>query len=146
MSYNNNNYHSSEPSSLSLSQFGSHGGLFHSHSQLDPSHPSSVQFPSSNLPLLSGSQFLFAPTSSVPTPPSFFTPFMTTTTTSVENDPRQFNHFQFLNSSGSSQHLPHPLFPSLHSLNSTPIRPFATPFNSKLLDSNNDNKDSNARS
>nr|KYP48240.1 Transcription factor TCP5 [Cajanus cajan] len=135
MSYNSYN---SEPSSLSLSQFGSHG--FFPSQQVDPNNPSNgngVQFPSS-LPLPpSGSQFLFGSSSATP---SIFTTYASFTTPSVDNDPRQFNHIQFLNS--GSQLLPHhPLIPSLHSFNS-PVRPFpATPFSSKLLasDSNNDN-------
>ncbi|KAL2340668.1 hypothetical protein Fmac_008608 [Flemingia macrophylla] len=117
MSYNSYN---SEPSSLSLSQFGSHG--MYPSQQVDPNNPSSgngLQFPSS-LPLSSsGSQFLFGSS-------SFMTP-------SVDNDPRQFNHIQFLNS--GSQLLPHhPLIPSLHSF-SSPIRPFpaALPFSSKFF-------------
>ncbi|CAJ1975397.1 unnamed protein product [Sphenostylis stenocarpa] len=126
MSYNPYN---AEPSSLSLSQFGGYG-LFPTQ-QVDPS-PSGgngVQFPSS-MPLpSSGSQILFGSSSATP---SMFTyaPFITP---SVDNDPRQFNHIQFLNS--GSQVLPHSLMPSLHSFNSH-VRPFpAAPFNSKLLDS-----------
>ncbi|XP_061376725.1 transcription factor TCP5-like [Gastrolobium bilobum] len=126
-----NSYHS-EPSSLSLSPFGSHSELFPS--QVDP-HPSSgsgVQFPSS-LPVPSGSQLFFGTSSAAP---SLFTPYAPFMATSVENDPRQFNHIQFLNS--SSQALPHPLISSLHSFNSH-VRPYSAPFSSKLLDSDNNN-------
>ncbi|TKY73295.1 Transcription factor TCP5 [Spatholobus suberectus] len=132
------NSYNSEPSSLSLSQFGSHG-MFPSQ-QVDP-NPSSgngVQFPSS-LPLpSSGSQLLLGSSSATP---SFFTTYAPFMTPSVDNDPRQFNHIQFLNS--GSQLLPHPLnIPSLHSFNSH-VRPFpAAPFSPKLLasDSNNNNR------
>lgn len=128
MSYNSYN---SEPSTLSLSQFGSHG-LFPSQ-QVDLN---GVQFPSS-LPFPSSAT------------PSIFTtyaaPFMTPSV--VDNDPRQLNHFQFLNS--GSQLLPHPLIPSLHSFNSSHGRPFppTLPFSSKLLDSaTNNNNNNNNRS
>ncbi|KAJ1428087.1 hypothetical protein SESBI_09085 [Sesbania bispinosa] len=114
------------------------------HSPLPADHPhqsNGVQFPSSlNVPSSAGnSQLLFGPSSAAT--PSLFTPFMT------ENDPsqRQFNSHihQFLNSSsGSSQLLPHPLIPSLHSFNSTAIRPFPSPFSSKLMDSDNNNRNS----
>ncbi|RDX86320.1 Transcription factor TCP5, partial [Mucuna pruriens] len=123
MSYNSYN---SEPSSLSLSQFGSNG-LFPSQ-QVDP-NPSTgngVQYPSS------GSQLLFGSSSATPSIFTTYAPFMTP---SLDNDPRQFNHIQFMNP--GSQILPHPLIPSLHSFNSH-VRPFpAPPFSSKLLDSDN---------
>ena len=143
-----NSYHS-EPSSLSLSQFGSHG-LFPS--QVDP-HPMSgngVQFPSSlqvGPAVPSGSQLFFGPSSATPQLFTPYAPFVTTPV--VENDPRQFNHIQFLSS--SPQVLPHTLIPSLHPFNS-PVRPFPTPFSSKLLESDNNNnrsqpdKGSSARS
>ncbi|XP_027338815.1 transcription factor TCP5-like [Abrus precatorius] len=132
MSYNP--YHS-EPSSLSLSQFGSHG-LFPSQVDPNPSGGNGVPFPSSlPLPSSGGSQLLFGPSSAAT--PSLFTTYAPFMTNSVDNDPRQFNHIQFLNS--GSQLLPHPLIPSLHSFNS-PVRPFpAAPFSSKLLDSDSNN-------
>jgi len=125
------NPYNGEPSGLSLSQFGGHGLLFPSQ-QVDPSPSSAngVQYPSSLALPSSASQFFLG--SSSATPPMFTTyaPFLTP---SVDNDPRQFNHIQFLNS--ASQILPHPLIPSLHSFNPH-VRPFpATPFSSKLLDS-----------
>ncbi|XP_014493461.1 transcription factor TCP5 [Vigna radiata var. radiata] len=124
------NPYNAEPSGLSLSQFGGHG-LFPSQ-QVDPgpSSANGVQFPSSLALPSSASQFFLG--SSSATPPMFTTyaPFLTP---SLDNDPRQFNHIQFLNS--ASQILPHPLIPSLHSLNPH-VRPFpATPFSSKLLES-----------
>ncbi|ESW10353.1 hypothetical protein PHAVU_009G202200 [Phaseolus vulgaris] len=124
------NPYNADPSSLSLSQFGGHG-LFPSQ-QVDPgpSTGNGVQFPSS-LPLpSSASQFFFGSSSATPSMFTTYAPFLTP---SVDNDPRQFNHIQFLNS--GSQILPHPLIPSLHSFNSY-VRPFpATPFSSKLLES-----------
>ena len=132
-----NSFHS-EPSSLTLSQFGSHG-LFPS--QLDPhsSSGSGVQ-PSSSFPVVpSGSQLLLCPSSATPSP--LFTPYAPfMANSSVESDPRQFNHIQILSS--GSQVMPHTLVPSsLHSINS-PLRRLPTPFSSKLLDSDNDNRSS----
>lgn len=127
-----NSYHS-EPSSLSLSQFGSHG-LFPSHVDPHPSCGSSgVQF-SSPLAVPSGSQLLMCPSSATP---SLFTPYAPFMANSMECDPRQFNHIQILSSS-NSQVMPHPLIPSLRSVNS-PLRRLSTPFSSKLLDSDNNN-------
>lgn len=142
MSYNN--YHS-ETSNLSLSQLGSHG-LFHSQ-QVDPPH-NGLQFqvqPSFPLPSSSSSQLLFGQSSNNQTPSSLLGTTIPFVTNSVENnDPRVqiFNHFQFINSAGSSsQGIPHHHhIPSFHSFNSS-IRPFtATPFNSELLDSDNNNR------
>ncbi|TKY55012.1 Transcription factor TCP5 [Spatholobus suberectus] len=117
-----NSYHHSEPSSLSLSHFGSHGFF--------PSHPSSgsgVQFSSSNFSGTSGPQILFCPPSA--TPSAFY---------SVESDPRQSNNVQILSSS-SQVMMPHPLIQSLHSTNS-PLRRLPTSFNSKLVDSDNNGR------
>lgn len=121
-----NPYHHSEPSSLSLSQFGSHG-MFPS--QIDPH---TMQLPSS-LPQPSASPFFFCPST---TTPSIFTPYSSYITTPIESDPRQFNHFQL---SSNSQHvLPHPHMPSLHSL-SFPLKSFPTNENSKLPQSQENN-------
>ncbi|KAG5019938.1 Transcription factor TCP5 [Glycine soja] len=132
------NAYSSEPSSLSLSQFGSHG-LFPSQ-QVDP-NPSSgnngVQFQSSLSLPSSGSQLLFGSSSATP---SMFTTYAPFIAPSVDPDPRQFNHIhQFLNS-GSQILPPHPLIPSLHHPFNSQIRPFpAALFSSKLLDSDSSN-------
>ncbi|KAK7304231.1 hypothetical protein RJT34_15367 [Clitoria ternatea] len=133
-SYNSFN---SEPSALSLSQFGSLGLL---PSPVDPNIPSSgngVQFTNSlPLPSSSGSQLFFGSSSTTPSTFTTYAPFMATT---MDNDPRQFSHIQFLNS--ASQLLPHhPLIPSLHSFNS-PVRPFPAPapFSSKVLESDSSN-------
>ncbi|KAK7265874.1 hypothetical protein RJT34_33499 [Clitoria ternatea] len=123
-----NNYHHSEPSTLSLSQFGSHGGLFASHTN----SASCVQFSSSNnLSVPSGSQLLFCPPSAA-TPSAFY---------SVESDPKQCNDVQIL-SSTSQIMMPHPLIQSLQLINS-PLRRLPTPFSSKLLDSDNNNDNNN---
>ncbi|XP_061364953.1 transcription factor TCP5 [Gastrolobium bilobum] len=113
------NSYNSQPSSLSLSQFGSHG-LFPSQVDSDPSSGSAVQF-SSSLPVPFGSQLLFCPSS-----PSLFTPHAPFMVNSEESDPRQFNHIQILNS--SSQGVSHP-----------PLRRLPTPFSSRLLDSDKGN-------
>lgn len=132
------NAYSSEPSSLSLSQFGSHG-LFPSQ-QVDP-NPSSgnngVQFQSSFPLPSSGSQLFFGSSSATP---SMFTTYAPFIAPSVDTDPRQFNHIQFLNS--GSHILPHPpLIPSLHHSFNSHVRPFPeAPFSSKLLDSNSSNR------
>ncbi|OIW19668.1 hypothetical protein TanjilG_18478 [Lupinus angustifolius] len=131
-------YHS-EPSSLSLSQFGGHGSLFPSH--VDPHQNSgsgSVQFSSSNVAVPSGSQLLFSPSSATPSLFTPYAPFMANS--SVDNDPRQFNHVQILSSSSNNSQVmqPHPLIQSFHSL-SSPLRRLPLPFNSKLLDSDNNN-------
>ncbi|KAK7330278.1 hypothetical protein VNO77_24468 [Canavalia gladiata] len=118
-----NSYHHSEPSTLSLSQFGSHG-LFPFH----PSSGSGVQFSSSNLSVPSGSQLLFCPPSA--TPSAFY---------SVESDPRQSNNSIQILSSSSQVMMPHPLIQPLHSINS-PLRRLPVPFSSKLLDSDNNNR------
>lgn len=125
-----NSYHHSEPSSLSLSQFGSHG-LFPS--QMNPHTSNAIQLPSS-LPLPPASQFFFCPSA---TTPALFTPYSSYISTPIESDPRQFNHIQFLSS--SSQHvLPHPpMPPSLHSM-SLPLKSFPTNENSKLPQSQED--------
>ncbi|KAB1216829.1 Transcription factor TCP5 [Morella rubra] len=99
-----NSYYHSEPSSLSLSQFGSHG-LFPS--QTDP-HYTSNAVPSAV------SQLFLCPS----TTPALFTPFPSYITTPIESDPRQFNHIQLL-SSGSQHVLPHSLMPTLHSMGSS---------------------------
>ncbi|KAK7411330.1 hypothetical protein VNO78_02763 [Psophocarpus tetragonolobus] len=132
MPYNSFN---SDPSTLSLSQFGSHG-LFPSQ-QVDPSPTTGngVQFPSS-MPFPSpGSQLLFGSSSATPSMFTTYSPFIAPP---MDNDPRQFNHIQLLNS--GSQILPHPLIPSLHS-----FRPFqAAPFSSKLLDSDSNRQQDKA--
>nr|KYP56706.1 Transcription factor TCP5 [Cajanus cajan] len=111
-----NSYHHSEPSSLSLSHFGSHG-LFPSH----PSSGSGEQFSSSNFSGASGPQLLFCPPSA--TPSAFY---------SVESDPRQSN----ILSSSSQVMMPHPL---IHPTNS-PLRRLPTSFSSKLLGSDNNDR------
>ena len=132
------NSYNSEPSSLSLSQFGSHG-LFPTQ-QVDP-NPSSgnngVQFQSSFPLPSSGSQLFFGSSSATP---SMFTTYAPFIAPSVDTDPRQFNHIQFLNS--GSHILPHPpLIPSLHHSFNSHVRPFPeAPFSSKLLDSNSSNR------
>ncbi|XP_027332652.1 transcription factor TCP5-like [Abrus precatorius] len=118
-----NSYHHSEPSTLSLSQFGSHG-LFPSY----PNSGSGVQFSSSSLSVPSGSQLLFCPPSA--TPSAFY---------SVESDPRQSNNNIQISNSSSQIMMPHPLIQSLHSINS-PLRLLPTPFSSKLLDSDTNNR------
>ncbi|CAL0325760.1 unnamed protein product [Lupinus luteus] len=133
----NSSYHS-EPSGLSLSQFGSHGSLFPSHIDPHQNSDSGVQFSSSNLAVPSGSQLIFCPSSGTP----FLTPhapFMANS--SVENDPRQFKHVQILRSSSNNSQVmqPHPLIQSLHSLYSPLSRRHPIPFNSKLLDSDINN-------
>ncbi|CAL0307177.1 unnamed protein product [Lupinus luteus] len=136
MTYNSS-YHS-EPSTLSLSQFGSHGSLFPSHVDPHQNSGSGVQFSSYNLAVPSGSQLLFSPSSATPSLFTPYAPFMANS--SVENDPKQVNHVQILGSSSNNsqvmQH--HPLTQSFHSLNS-PLRRLPIPFNSKLLDSDNNN-------
>ncbi|KAF5459664.1 hypothetical protein F2P56_019592 [Juglans regia] len=123
MAYNSY-YQSDQPSALSLSQFGGHGSLFPS--QIDH-HPHST---SSAMPLPSGSQLFFCPSS---TTPALFTPYPSYITTPlIESDPRQFSHIQLLNSSSSQHHvLPHPLISSLHSVGS-PLKPFPGNENPKL--------------
>ncbi|XP_019463107.1 PREDICTED: transcription factor TCP5-like [Lupinus angustifolius] len=130
-----NSYHS-EPSILSLSQFGSHGSLFPSHVDPHQNSDSGVQFSSSNLAVPSGSQLIFCPPSATTSPFTPHAPFMANS--SVENDPRQFKHVQILSSlSNNSQVMqPHPLIQSLHSFYSPLSRRHPImPFNSKLLDS-----------
>lgn len=110
-----------DPSSLSLSQFGSHGNLF-------TNSGSAMQFSSS----LSGSQLPFCPSSSA-TSSSLFTQhaqFMSNS--SVESDPRESNHIRFLSSASQHNVMPHAFIPPL---GRHPI----TPFSSKLLDSDNNN-------
>ncbi|KAK7292161.1 hypothetical protein RIF29_07900 [Crotalaria pallida] len=136
MTYNNPSYNNSEPSNnLSLSQFGSLG-LFPSNSHHHVvGSGSGVQFSSSNLAVPSS---LFTP----------YVPFMANSS-SVESDPRQFNHVQILSSSNNNNNSqavmqPHPLLiPSLHSVfnNSSPLRRLPMPFSSKLLDSSDHNND-----
>ncbi|KAI4335894.1 hypothetical protein L6164_014491 [Bauhinia variegata] len=126
-----NSYHS-DPSNLSLSHFGSSHGLFPSQAA-DPhqSGGNGVQFPSS-LHVPSGSQLFFCPPSATS---SLFAPCAPYITSSAESDTRPFNQIQFLSS--SSQALTRSLIPSFHS-NDSPLKPFPTPFSSKLLGLDND--------
>ena len=129
MTHNSSNHHS-EPSSLSLSHFGSHG-LFPSSHNAHPSSCSGVPFSSCNFSAASsGPQLLFCPPTSA-TPASAFY--------SVESDPRQSNNNVQIFSSSSQVMMPHPLIQSLHSTNSTLNRRIPTSFSSKLLDSDNNN-------
>ncbi|KAG2675530.1 hypothetical protein I3843_12G009000 [Carya illinoinensis] len=121
MAYNSY-YQSDQPSALSLSQFGGHGSLFPS--QIDH-HPHST---STAMPLPSGSQLFFCPSS---TTPALFTPFPSYITTPIESDPRQFSHIQLLNSSSQHHVLPHPLISSFHSVGS-PLKPFPANESPKL--------------
>ncbi|KAG6687091.1 hypothetical protein I3842_11G053300 [Carya illinoinensis] len=131
-----NSYYNSEPSALSLSQFGSHG-LSPSH--IDHSHTTNaipVQLPS-------GSQYFFCPSST--TLPAVFTPYPSYISTLIESDPIQINHIQLLSSSSSQHVLPHHpgLIPSLHSVGS-PLKPFAAnDQNPKLTQSHPNNNDQN---
>lgn len=110
MTNNSSYFHSADPSSFSLSQFGSHG--IYPSQILDLHHTSNAAVPvplPSSLPVPSGSQLFFCPSST----PALFTPFPSYITTPAESDPmaRQFNHFQ--------QHFPHhSLVSALHSVNS----------------------------
>ncbi|KAF5477181.1 hypothetical protein F2P56_003851 [Juglans regia] len=131
-----NSYYNSEPSALSLSQFGSHG--------LSPSHIDHHSLTSNAIPvqLSSGSQYFFYPSST--TLPAVFTPYPSYFSTLIESDPRQINHIQL--SSSSSQHvLPHHpgLIPSLHSVGS-PLKSFAAnDQNPKLIPQSHPNNDQN---
>ncbi|KAF3438054.1 hypothetical protein FNV43_RR20810 [Rhamnella rubrinervis] len=118
------NYYHSEPSNLSLSQFGNHGFPI---SQLDHGHhqagsTNALPFSSSSMqPLASGSsQLFFCPPTATPTAASLFgapNPYPA----SVESDPRQINYM-----------LPNSLMPnSLHS-STLPFKPFPSILNPKL--------------
>ena len=117
-----------EPSSLSLSQFGSHG--FPSQSEVSHNNVA-VPLPSP-LALSSGSQLFFCPNA---TTPPLFPPYSSYITTQVESSPRHFNHLQLLSS--SSQHMqPNSLMPSLHSV-SAQMKSFPLNGNSRLFHSQN---------
>lgn len=110
------NYYHSEPSNLSLSQFGNHGFPI---SQLDQGHHHesgstniALPFSSSSMqPLASGSsQLFFCPPTATPTVASLFgttNPYPS----SVESDPRQINYM--LPNSLHSSTLPFKSFPSI---------------------------------
>lgn len=117
-----------EPSSLSLSQFGSLG--VPSQSEV-PHNNVAVPLPSP-LALSSGSQLFFCPNA---TTPSLLPPYSSYITTQVESNPRQFNHLQLLSS--SSQHmLPNSLMPSLHSAGQQ-MKSFPMSGNPRFLHSQN---------
>ncbi|XP_057415054.1 transcription factor TCP5-like [Lotus japonicus] len=145
MTYNINSFQSEPSSSLSLSQFGSHGVLF---PYLQPDSNSMLQYPSNNngsvVPFsssLSASQLLFCPSSSATTPTSLFgnphAPLMTNSS-AESSDPRQYNSNHVHTLSSGSSLMPHPFMPSLHPFSNSPLsRRLPTPFSSKLLDSDN---------
>lgn len=126
------NYYHSEPSILSLSQFGNHGfpisQLDHGHHQAGSSN--ALPFSSSSMqPLESGSsQLFFCPPTATPTVASLFgttNPYPA----SVESDPRQINYM-----------LPNSLVPnSLHS-STLPFKSFQSIFNPKLHSQSNEEK------
>lgn len=124
--YNSCNWR--DPSSLSLSQFGSH--VFPSQSEV------SIPVPPP-LALSSGSQLFFCPNAN--TPP-LFPPCSSFITTQVESNPRYANHLQLLSSSSSSQHmLPNSVMPSLHSVGPQ-MKSFPLNANSRLLHSQNNDE------
>ncbi|XP_057466529.1 transcription factor TCP5-like isoform X1 [Actinidia eriantha] len=102
------NYYHFDPSSLSLSQFGSHG-LFPP-PQTEASNPSNFMSMPSSLALPSGSQLLLSPPVATP---SIFPSFPPYIPNPGESDTKQINHFPFLSSS-SHHGLQNPLMPSLH--------------------------------
>ncbi|KAL6281440.1 hypothetical protein ACE6H2_018321 [Prunus campanulata] len=129
-----NYYHNySEPSSLSLSQFGGHG--FPPVPQIDHHSHMMSNTLSFSTSMPSGSQLFFCPSTATPSlfgpyPPYITNPVVESGTTTSE--PRsQANHFQFLSSSNSPNFLPNALMPSLQSLKSYP-----TSVNPKQLHSN----------
>lgn len=117
-----NSYHHWDASNLSLSQFGPHGFLSQTENSLNSQ---------SSLALSSGSQLFFCPPTAMP---SLFPPYPPhITSTPVESDLREINHFQLLSS--SSQHsLPN------SRTTTTPMKPFYLNVNPGLILSQNNNE------
>ncbi|CAN6714177.1 unnamed protein product [Malus baccata var. baccata] len=121
-----NYYHNySEPSTLSLAQFGSHG--FPQVPQIDQhhSHMMSTNALSFSTPMPSVSQLFFRPPTATPMlfgsyPPYITNPIVEGTSTATDQ-PRQANHFQFLSSPSNSQNFlaNNALMPPLHPVSSS---------------------------
>lgn len=158
MAYNNYfHHHNSEPSSLSLSQFGSSHG-FPLVPQMDHmmSNNNGLSFSTTSMPMASGSQFFLCPSTATPVPSGFgpYTPYITTTTPVVENSDddqpalRQTNNhmIQLLSSSSSitSQNFGtnNGPMPSLQYSIGSSLRSFPTLVNPKLHSQNNNGSSS----
>lgn len=158
MAYNNYfQHHNSEPSSLSLSQFGSSHG-YPLVPQMDHmmSNNNGLSFSTTSMPMASGSQLFLCPSTATPVPPLFgpYTPYITTTTPVVENSDddqpalRQTNNhmIQLLSSSSSitSQNfgINNGLMPSLQYSIGSSLRSFPTLVNPKLHSQNNNGSSS----
>ncbi|KAM5570934.1 transcription factor TCP5 [Rosa sericea] len=163
MAYNNYfHHHSSEPSSLSLSQFGSSHG-FPLMPQMDHmmSSNNGLSFSTTSMPMASGSQLFFCPSTATPVPSLFgpYAPYITTTTPVVENSStsndrqpelRQTNNhmIQLLSSSSTTSTAlqnfapNNALMPSLQYSIGSSLRSFPTLVNPKLHSQNNDGSSS----
>ncbi|XP_030529662.2 LOW QUALITY PROTEIN: transcription factor TCP5-like [Rhodamnia argentea] len=120
-----------DPSSLSLSQLGTHS--FQLLPDQNPLNPSSIAS-SSALPS-SAPQLYFCPTAAMtpifPSYPSYLTP-------SIDTDPRQLNHLHLLSSSSQQHILPTSLVPSLQLMGSPMRLPFQTSTSTKFLQRQDD--------
>ncbi|KAK9926136.1 hypothetical protein M0R45_023381 [Rubus argutus] len=158
MAYNNYfHHHNSEPSSLSLSQFGSSHG-FPLVPQMDHmmSNNNGLSFSTTSMPMASGSQFFLCPSTATPVSSGFgpYTPYITTTTPVVENSDddqpalKQTNNhmIQLLSSSSSitSQNFGtnNGPMPSLQYSIGSSLRSFPTLVNPKLHSQNNNGSSS----
>lgn len=129
-----NPYYQWEASNLSLSQLGGHSSI---PMQTEDSQSHNGLSLGSSMALPSGSQLYFCPSAAtIPTMVPSLPPYMTA---SVESDPRQSNHFQFLSSS-SQQVQANSLMPTLH-LISSPLKSLTLNSNPKILhlQENNEN-------
>ncbi|KAL6183005.1 hypothetical protein ACLB2K_044416 [Fragaria x ananassa] len=155
MAYNNYfQNHNSEPSCLSLSQFGSSSHGFPLAPQMDHmmSSNNGLSFSNTSMPMASGSQLFFCPSTATPVPSLFgpYAPYITATTpvgenSSTSNDQQPAlrqtsNHMIQLLSSGNttSQNFApnNVLMPSLQYSIGSSLRSFPTLDNLKLHSQN----------
>lgn len=129
-----NPYYHWEASNLSLSQFGSHSNI---PMQSEHSHTHNSLSLASSLALPSGShQLYFCPSvATIPTIVPSLPPYMNA---SVNDDPRQSNHFQFLSS--NSQHVRANSLMPAHHLISSPMKSLALNVNPEILHSQENNE------
>ncbi|XP_050376909.1 transcription factor TCP5 [Argentina anserina] len=146
MAYNNYfHHHNSEHSCLSLSQFGSNIHGFPPLPQMDHmmSSNNGLSFSTTSMPMASGSQLFFCPSTATPVPSLFgpYAPYITTSTSAVENSSTGNDHqsnshmIQLLSSSSTtSQHFApnNALMPSLQYSIGPSLRSFPTLDNPKL--------------